>query len=145
MAKLTLPLTEADTVLFLEAKTAAGFGHLSNLAALRSILIGLKGTQPKSKPTKEEVTQNLEGVWVAITPALNSPHINAYWKERKEEMCSCVTPSDPYGASPANTKKRLQKAEWFHQDYIAWQEGDNTLCEVPFNPATDPKFLCDAS
>jgi hypothetical protein len=133
-------------VLFLAAKTAAGFGHLSNLAALRSILIGLKGTQPTVKPTKEDTTRNRGEFWTAIRPALESPHKNAYWSARVDELYSHATMKDPYcSLSSASTEKRLQKAEWFHQDYIAWQEGDNTLCEVPFSPATDPKFLCNAS
>ena len=145
---VSIRLVGADAALFERAKAQFGLSRMANTPSLLFMLekaMGAVPIAPKPKPTKEEATQNLEEIWIAITPALNSPHINAYWKERKEEMCSCVTPSDPYGASPANTKKRLQKAEWFHQDYIAWQEGDNTLCEVPFSPATDPKFLCNAS
>jgi hypothetical protein len=146
MAKLTLPLTEADTVLFLAVKNAAGFGHLSNLAALRSILIGLKAVKSVAAPTKEDTTRSREEIWIAITPALNSPQINEYWEERKYALFSHMSPREAVeGESLSSKEKRLHKGERFYQDYIAWQEGDNTLCEVPFDPAADPKFLCNAS
>jgi hypothetical protein len=146
---VSIRLVGADAALFERAKAQFGLSRMANTPSLLFMLekaMTAVPTAPVPKLTKEDTTRSREELWSAIIPALNSPQLNEYWEERKYALFSHMSPREAVEGESLNSKeKRLHKGERFYQDYIAWQEGDTTLCEVEFNPATDQKILCNAS
>lgn len=145
---ISIRLSGADAALFEQAKARFGLSRMANVASLLFLLekaLAEHKAPPPPKQTRQEITEARAPIWELLLPVLNSP-LDSYWTERKENLFSHVSAKELFESeTERNREKRLEKAERFYQDYLAWQEGDDTYNEVPFAPAKNPKILCNAS